>query len=222
MAVQTADQIYREALAAGWPAGAARIITAIALAESGGNAQAHNATAPDNSYGLTQINMIGGMGAPRRKEFGLTSNEQLYDPVTNLKAALQVYKDAGNSFNPWSTYTSGSYKKNVGAAKDAGNRQDDLIQRDPNAASDPNLYTVVTGSKDTVTSGVTSVTDTVTGAWKTVNDRWFWVRVAFIVGGLVIILIGIDQLTKSGTLSQPTPTTPIQSNGRASLLSPTA
>ena len=84
---------------------------AIAKAESGGNPRAHNnnANTGDNSYGLWQINMIGSMGPARRKSFGIVTNEALFDPVTNAKAAHQVYKEQG--WNAWSVYKSGSYRK---------------------------------------------------------------------------------------------------------------
>lgn len=33
-----------------------------------------------------------------------------YDIATNVKCAYDVYHDAGNSFDPWSGYTTGKYK----------------------------------------------------------------------------------------------------------------
>src|SRR5215207_8357263 len=61
------------------------IATAIALAESSGNPRAHNDTPAtgDDSYGLWQINMIGELGPERRQQFGISENEQLFDPATN-------------------------------------------------------------------------------------------------------------------------------------------
>lgn len=85
-----------------------RWAAAIALAESnGGDPRAHNTVPPDNSYGLMQINMIGSLGASRRKQFNLKNNEQLFDPDTNMDVAYQIYKANGYSFKPpygWSTY----------------------------------------------------------------------------------------------------------------------
>lgn len=83
-----------------------RWMAAIILAESAGNPKAHNKVPPDNSYGLAQINMIGQLGPARRKEFGIKSNNELFEPMVNLKAAYKVYKGAGYSFSPWSTYPS--------------------------------------------------------------------------------------------------------------------
>lgn len=85
---------------------------AIAMAESGGNAKAFNGNAKtgDKSYGLFQINMLGGMGPERRKQFGLSNDAELYDAVTNAKIAYKMSK-GGTSWTPWSTFNNDSYKK---------------------------------------------------------------------------------------------------------------
>jgi len=64
-------------------------IVAIVQAESGGNPRAYNGNANtgDKSYGLAQINMLGAMGPERRARYGLSSNEDLFDPLTNLRVA---------------------------------------------------------------------------------------------------------------------------------------
>ena len=63
-----------------------------------------NANTGDLSYGLFQINMLGGMGPERRKALGLKSNEELYDPVTNVRAAKYIYDMQGPG--AWSVYDS--------------------------------------------------------------------------------------------------------------------
>lgn len=89
---------------------------AIAMAESGGKSTAHNPNVRtgDNSYGLFQINMLGSMGPERRKAFGLKSNEQLFDALTNAKIAYKMSK-GGTNWQPWSTYKTGAYKKYLGS-----------------------------------------------------------------------------------------------------------
>lgn len=91
---------------------------AVAMAESGGRRTAHNPNAKtgDNSYGLFQINMLGSMGPARRKQYGLKSNEQLFDPLTNAKIAYKMSK-GGTNWQPWSAYKNGSYKKHLGALR---------------------------------------------------------------------------------------------------------
>ncbi len=88
---------------------------AIAMAESAGNVRALNSKPPDLSYGLWQINMIGGLGPERRRQLGLSSNEQLYDPATNARAARAIYQQQG--FGAWSVYRSGAYKRYLPAAR---------------------------------------------------------------------------------------------------------
>ena len=79
---------------------------AVALAESSGDPNAYNpetaAGAPEGegSYGLWQIYLHA------HPEF---QGQNLFDPQTNANAAYAVYRAAGNSFRPWSTYLNGAY-----------------------------------------------------------------------------------------------------------------
>lgn len=110
------------AKSAGFDNNTAKIMGAIGMAESSGNAMAHNTNAAtgDNSYGLWQINMLGSMGPSRRKSFGISSNDELFNPSVNARAAYKIYKSQG--LRAWSTYSNGDYKKYLGAAggKSAG------------------------------------------------------------------------------------------------------
>lgn len=105
---KTKDQLIQLAQNAGFSADDSSIAAAIAMAESGGNPHAYNPeTAAGNppgqgSFGLWQINLR------RHPEF---FNVNLYDPTANANAAFSVFTNAGNSFSPWSTYTSGAYKE---------------------------------------------------------------------------------------------------------------
>ena len=114
-------QIANVARRAGIPEDMIPTMVAIALAESGGDSGAHNPKYPDNSYGLWQINMLDEpgymLGAERRKKYGLSSNEQLKDPLTNAKAAYDILESQG--LGAWSVYTSGTYKRYLPAAKKA-------------------------------------------------------------------------------------------------------
>jgi len=103
------EQIASYARQAGFPEKIVPRMVAIALAESSGDAGAHNPKYPDNSYGLWQINMLDEpgyrLGEERRARYGLASNDQLKDPLTNAKAALDIYKREG--LNAWSVHSSG-------------------------------------------------------------------------------------------------------------------
>lgn len=97
---------------AGFPEQIIPTMTAITMAESGGDPYAYNPRGRDQSYGPLQINMLGDMGAERRRWFGLSSNEQLFDPATNFRAAKAIYDSQG--LEAWGAYTNGSYKKFLG------------------------------------------------------------------------------------------------------------
>jgi|5_EtaG_2_1085323.scaffolds.fasta_scaffold61981_2 hypothetical protein len=100
---------------AGFDPSISPVMAAISLAESGGDPFAHNPKYPDDSYGLFQINMLDEpgykLGQERRQRYGLRSNEQLFDPMENLKAAKDIYDNQG--LNAWSVYQSGAYKKHL-------------------------------------------------------------------------------------------------------------
>ena len=108
----SAKQIADVARQAGIPEDKIPTMVAIAMAESGGDSNAHNPKYPDNSFGLWQINMLDEpgyqLGAERRQKYGLSSNEELKDPLTNAKAAFDILNSQG--LGAWSVYTSGKYK----------------------------------------------------------------------------------------------------------------
>ncbi|MFJ7214837.1 lytic transglycosylase [Amycolatopsis sp. NPDC098790] len=114
----SAEQIARHAYAAGFRGQGLTTAVAVALAESGGRTTAHNATPPDDSYGLWQINMLGALGPERRRQYHLKSDDQLFDADTNARVANSISSD-GHDFTPWSTYTNGAYKHHLTAARKA-------------------------------------------------------------------------------------------------------
>lgn len=81
-------------------------VVAISKRESNWKPTAFNGNSGtgDRSYGLMQINMIGSLGPSRLQQFGLTSNDQLLDPQTNLDAAFVLYQRSGNSLQAWGGY----------------------------------------------------------------------------------------------------------------------
>lgn len=85
---------------------------AVALAESGGVASRHSdpRLLKDDSYGIFQINMIGGLGPARRKQYGLASNKELYNPHINARVAYNISQQ-GTNFKPWSAYKNGDFTK---------------------------------------------------------------------------------------------------------------
>lgn len=65
-----------------------------------------NRSTGDKSYGLFQINMIDNLGPARRKTFGISKDEDLFDPRTNIKAARLLFGD-GN-YAPWGSAFGGN------------------------------------------------------------------------------------------------------------------
>jgi len=96
---------------------------AICLAESGGDSNAKNSSS--SASGLWQI-MVSAHAKEIKDatiywetELADGKNLTIFDPRVNTMAAALVYQAAGNSWSPWSTYTSGAYKKNLGHGKAA-------------------------------------------------------------------------------------------------------
>src|SRR4051794_14241665 len=101
MAVYSAREIYRFARLAGFSPDQATTMTAIALAESGGDSRAH-ATSGEDSRGLWQINV------PQHGEWA--ARKDMYDPVENARAALRI-SGSGTDVSPWTTTHGGARAK---------------------------------------------------------------------------------------------------------------
>jgi len=75
---------------------------AIVMKESTGRPKSHNGNSNtgDNSYGLFQINMIGGLGEDRREKFDLKQNSDLWNPVLNAQIAYHM-SNGGEDWGSW-------------------------------------------------------------------------------------------------------------------------
>ena len=84
---------------------------AVVMKESTGRPMAHNqnSNTGDNSYGLFQINMIGKLGPARLSYYGLSSNEDLFDPLTNARIAY-IISEGGKNWSPWNGLTGSTLK----------------------------------------------------------------------------------------------------------------
>ena len=112
LSIQETANVLRQA---GFKESEIPTMVAIGMGESGLRPDAHNPRYPDNSYGLFQINMLDEpgyeLGKERRTRYGLQSNEQLKDPLTNARAALDIRNRQG--LGAWSVYSEGLYKKHL-------------------------------------------------------------------------------------------------------------
>lgn len=185
MTIFTAGQMTALAQKAGFDAKTAQIMGAIGMAESGGDSKAHNIIPPDNSYGLWQINMLGSMGPARRKMLQISKNEDLYIPAINALAAKKIHSSQGLS--AWSTYTNGAYKKYL---KDAGADKELLEELNKN----PMESSPVGEALDDAVSAVSwpsNVVEAVGKAGNWVSDPQNWIKVAYIVGGGILVIAGL-------------------------------
>jgi cell wall-associated NlpC family hydrolase len=91
--ILTATEIYNVCLQAGFTPDQAVTWTAIALAESGGNSEAHNPHGED-SWGLWQVNIDPNV---RDNPWG-----NLGDPAANARAAYEISR-GGTDMRPWTT-----------------------------------------------------------------------------------------------------------------------
>lgn len=111
----TATQIKTVAANAGFSGPDLITAVAVALAESGGNPDAHGDTtlgSGTGSFGLWQIY------SDAHPQYG-PDFTVLYDPQTNANAAYSIYAAAGYRFTPWTTYNAGTYQSFVSQAQTA-------------------------------------------------------------------------------------------------------
>ncbi len=103
-------------LAVGFTPEQAKIMAAVAMAESAGDPMIDTVKSgldPEKknefSIGLFQLNMIDAFLEERLRLFGIESTDELYDPIVNVIAAKRLYDQQG--FGAWSAYNNDSYKK---------------------------------------------------------------------------------------------------------------
>jgi hypothetical protein len=195
------SDIYAVARHAGLSDSKARIASAIAMAESGGNPRAHNATPPDDSYGLWQINMLGSLGPARRALYQLSSNDALYDPATNARVMSAISKQGGN-FAPWTTYTSGKYKAYMSTTLadilPGGTALADAASNVRSAIGD------VAGFPAAVVDTVAKAGDALTRTTRWVSNQKNWLRVGYVIGGGALALAAI-RVIAGGTVASLVP-----------------
>lgn len=162
---------------------------AIILAESGGDANAHNdnSATRDDSYGLFQINMYGNLKGERAKRYGLNSTSDLFQPKKNAEVAYDLYKRRGNSFRDWSTYNNGSYLRFINRANAAVQKPGERL---------PNI-------EGFLEENVPDPLQEIASLISFVSDPGNWRRVALFVGGGTVLVIGLIAL--GVTVGAPVP-----------------
>lgn len=119
----TYDQVAQLAHEAGVPDDQLAISVAISAGESSHEPRAFNddPATGDLSYGLWQVNMIDNadhLGPKRLAQYGLSSNEDIYDPQVSVRIMMKM-SSGGTEWSNWGAFTNGSYLKHMSHAEDA-------------------------------------------------------------------------------------------------------
>ena len=98
----TDEELAQLLSAIGFEGKALRVAWAVVKKESSGRPLAFNGNTRtgDSSYGIFQINMIGGLGVDRRAKYDLNTNTDLFDPVVNAEIAF-LMSDKGEDWSSW-------------------------------------------------------------------------------------------------------------------------
>jgi hypothetical protein len=201
--VATQTELYSLAIAQGLTPARARIAAAVGMAESGGNPRAHNTNAStgDNSYGAWQINMLGDLAPERLVLFGIKSNDELFDLQTNARA-MRILSANGADFSPWSAYKSGAYKEFLNVPVD--DKTKDPLWQDILKALSP-AYAIGSSAGGTVSDvgqGIGSIVETVNKSARWLSNSENWVRVGYVVGGSVMIIVGLVTMVSSSSVGK--------------------
>ena len=176
--VLTPKQIAVWATQAGFTGNDVTTAVAVALAESGGRIDATNTnTNGSTDYGVWQINSI------HADEF---AKHPQWWSVENADMAHDIWAAAGNSWKPWTTYTSGAYNMFLGQASSAAGAVDPGGFGAGGADSTKTVTTIpgidsIAESLSGFATGVAAVT-----AW--ISDPHNWERIGLvIIGGALVV-----------------------------------
>lgn len=135
---------------------------AVVLTESGGRTNARHVNSDGSiDRGPWQIN---------NREHPDVSDACAYDSVCSTDAAYRIYVAAGNSFKPWTAFTTGAYKKNLGKVGigDASAQEQGFAKVDP----------------------LSKAMDFLEG-FQVIFDAGFWRRVGLILLGVLAAVLGV-------------------------------
>ena len=116
-------QIVKAAMTAGFNKNAAVTAAAISMGESGRDPTNSTkrsglyAKTGEDSVGLMQINWGYHKDSGWLQSLGITSRDQLFDPVTNMKAAKYLYDGRGGTWGDWTVHNKGLHLPHMGAAQ---------------------------------------------------------------------------------------------------------
>ena len=190
------QQVAQLAYNAGWRGKDAQTAVAIARAESQFDTMATNFKRKDHSFGLWQINMKDELGPERRQKYNIPQNESLFDPSTNARVAFAIYKDAGNKFTDWSTYTKGTFTVYLNGAVFAvkqieqGKTGIEIPSYDPGKIPSEGSW----GSESVVPDpleGLQAIGEAAQKFANFVSNQENWFRAAAVLGGVILIALAV-------------------------------
>jgi soluble lytic murein transglycosylase-like protein len=150
------------------------LMTAIALAESGGRSDAYNSS---TATGLWQVEVS---AHPQY------TKAELENPATNAEAAVEVFTSQG--LGAWTTYTSGAYKNYDKTAGNATLRAD----------VDPGTFDAVADDVKDVVEAPVTIADFLGKVTEALFTERGWIRILKFVAGVAIAYIALKALF-SGT-----------------------
>ena len=173
-------QIAAYAKQAGWTGDDVITAVAVALAESSGRTDVVNFL---GCVGLWQVYQ-----SVHKKAHPLWTTAWLKNPANNAQAAHTIWREAGNSWRPWTTHTSGSYKRFLGRARAA-------------AGSSGAAATIPGGGA--LDGPVRAATDVWALSIKAqmllikLRDPLFWRSLTFIIVGVILIIMALVAMSAS-------------------------
>ena len=185
MAKRTASEIYASLRQAGFAAPRAVLMTAIALAESGGDDAAVGdvnlqTSTWGPSYGLYQIRTLKAQtGTGQDRDISALADSD----VRQALAALHI-SDGGQDLTPWSVYTSGKYQQYLAQAQAA-------------AGADAGVETTMVGTTTSVGGTISDFIRGTRGAM--ISALFLGLGVALIVAGSVLAVRPAAQRANAAT-----------------------
>lgn len=189
--------IAEHAARAGWRDRNLPIAIAVAMAESGGNPNAHNTRGGADARGVWQVNVA----HDAHPEY---ASVNLYDPQANANAAFKIWQAGG--WGPWQAHGNNSYllfmpaalvaieaagvkaiiTNPAGVAAGAAGMAADAAKQLPGAD-------MLSAAKDAVTLGYKGA------GW--VGNRNNWIRVAYVLLGVGMIWGGLVMVAGKPVMS---------------------
>lgn len=184
-----------------WPQGKQELAAAVALAESGGAPFVYN-TYKEGHFGLFQIS--------RSAWPEFFTDDRWADPEKNAAKAYEIYQKQG--WGAWQGYTDRGYEKYRTEVASAALRHDgkplggllDDIKSQGIGGVVGNAAGAVVDAAGSVAGKTFSGLDVLADAWKAVTTPAFWMRFAYGVTGVVLVVGGLMLVVRNTPAARKT------------------